>query len=188
MNDVKVDVKDNFLSETDFLKINKKLCEMRETQTDKVPWFPGYTLYPTNKNLLCDDKDNYQFCHHFVPDLPLLYRYDSKYKSTFLPLIDPLIKKINIKSCVRIKANLNTRTPKIIRHGFHVDDNDAYKFKDYKVSIFYVNSNDGYTEFEDGTRIESVANRLVTFPTYLPHTGTTCTDQPFRVVINFNYF
>ena len=63
-----------------------------------------------------------------------------------------------------------------------------YKFKDYKVSIFYVNSNDGYTEFEDGTRIESVENRLVTFPANMLHTGTTCTNKPFRIVINFNYF
>ena len=28
----------------------------------------------------------------------------------------------------------------------------------------------------------------VNLPAFLRHTGTTCTDQPFRVVINFNYF
>ena len=51
-----------------------------------------------------------------------------------------------------------------------------------------MNTNDGYTEFEDGTKVESVANRLVTFPANLKHTGTSCTDEKTRIVINFNYF
>ena len=55
-------------------------------------------------------------------------------------------------------------------------------------SIFYVNTNNGYTKFEDGTKVESVANRLVSFPANKKHTGTSCTDEKTRVVINFNYF
>ena len=62
------------------------------------------------------------------------------------------------------------------------------KLKQWTTSIFYVNTNNGYTEFEDGTKIESVANRMVTFPTNLKHRGTSCTDEKIRVVINFNYF
>jgi len=52
----------------------------------------------------------------------------------------------------------------------------------------YVNTNNGYTKFEDGTKVESVANRLVTFPANMKHKGTSCTDEKIRVVINFNYF
>ena len=55
-------------------------------------------------------------------------------------------------------------------------------------AIYYVNTNNGYTEFEDGSRVESIENRLVTFPSYMKHTGTTCTDQKRRIVINFNYY
>ena len=51
-----------------------------------------------------------------------------------------------------------------------------------------MNTNNGYTKFEDGTKIESVANRMVSFPTNTQHKGTSCTDQKTRVVINFNYF
>ena len=179
-------VLDNFLPESEFLKINKKFCDMDHYDPEKLPWFPGLTLKESDKlsHSICDRKDNIHFVHQFIPDLPLI----EKSHSLFLPLLEPLIEKINIKSCVRIKANLTIRTSEIVKHGFHVDDIDAEFFKDYKVSIFYVNSNDGYTEFEDGSRVESIANRLVTFPAYLPHTGTTCTDEPFRVVINFNYF
>ena len=55
-------------------------------------------------------------------------------------------------------------------------------------SIFYVNTTNGPTILEDGTEIECRANRLVTYPWKVFHSGVLCTDQPYRVVINFNYF
>ena len=70
-----------------------------------------------------------------------------------------------------------------IRSGFHVD----FHYEHSRTAIFYVNTNDGYTEFEDGTKIESKENRIVIFPTLIKHSGVTCTDQQNRVVINFNY-
>ena len=72
----------------------------------------------------------------------------------------------------------------IIRHGFHVDVPTDY---DSKTAILYLNTNNGYTEFENGQRVESVANRLVVFDSALKHTGTTCTDQKRRIVLNLNY-
>ena len=54
-------------------------------------------------------------------------------------------------------------------------------------SIFYVNTNNGYTELETGEKIESVANRLVTYPLNMKHSGVTQTDTQQRVLINFNY-
>ena len=56
-----------------------------------------------------------------------------------------------------------------------------------KTAIFYINTNNGYTLFEDGTKVESVENRICIFPYYMKHTGTTCTDKNQRVVININY-
>jgi hypothetical protein len=50
-----------------------------------------------------------------------------------------------------------------------------------------MNTNNGYTEFEDGTRVESVANRFISFPVGMKHRGTSCTDKKTRVVINFNF-
>ena len=50
-----------------------------------------------------------------------------------------------------------------------------------------MNTNDGYTKFEDGTKVESVANRMVTFPNSMKHTGTTTSNSEYRLVINFNY-
>ena len=81
------------------------------------------------------------------------------------------------------------KTSEIIPHSFHTDYKiTSNRYDKVTTSIFYINSNDGYTEFEDGTRIESIGNRLVTFPIHLKHTGTTCTNHSVRIVINYNYF
>jgi len=55
--------------------------------------------------------------------------------------------------------------------------------------IFYLNTNNGETIFENGERVKSVENTFVTFPSNLRHTGTTNTcNAAYRVVLNFNYF
>jgi len=116
---------------------------------------------------------HYMFCCGFDPET----------SDSILPILEK-IGKVNI---LRIKANLVPKGSSIIEHGFHID----YKEKipsNAITSIFYVNTNNGYTKFEDGTIIESVANRFVSFPSELKHTGTTCTDKNIRIVINFNYY
>ena len=51
-----------------------------------------------------------------------------------------------------------------------------------------MNTNNGYTIFEEsGQKIESVENRLVTFPSHLKHAAIESTDLP-RIVMNFNYY
>ena len=42
-------------------------------------------------------------------------------------------------------------------------------------------------KLEDGTKIKSVANRMLVMSGAVKHTGSTCTDEKCRVVINFNY-
>ena len=54
-------------------------------------------------------------------------------------------------------------------------------------SIFYLNSNNGGTKFEDGTFVNSVSNRMVTFDCSLKHAPVSCTDSDRRVVASINY-
>ena len=126
---------------------------------------------------MCDELDNYQFGN-------VMYQNMTP-KSDEFGLVNGILNysQLKIAALIRVKANLNTRTHKIIKHGFHVDL--PYPCT---TAIYYVNTCNGFTEFEDGTVVESVANRFVTFPSSLKHTGTTCTDQKARMVINFNYF
>ena len=50
-----------------------------------------------------------------------------------------------------------------------------------------MNDNNGYTLFEDGTKVESKENRVVIFDSQMRHAGIPCTDEKRRVVINFNF-
>ena len=97
-------------------------------------------------------------------------------------LIKPIVgERSEIK---RIKANLLTKTTNVVENEFHVDDSTK---KPFTTAIFYLNSNDGYTEFENGRCVDSRENRLIRFPVGDKHTGTSCTDENIRVVINFFY-
>ena len=111
-------------------------------------------------------------------------------KSPAMQHLDCILKKLLPVAIVKIRANLLTRLPTLVENPFHVDMDDLSeeKQKQWKTSIFYVNTNNGYTLFEDGTKVESVANRMLTFPTNMKHTGTSCTDSQTRIVINFNYY
>ena len=128
---------------------------------------------------------NIQLCH-------IIYEENCP-KSPLYPVIDKLFAdKLNILCWVRIKLNIVFSRESIIEHGFHTDVSskvpDMVVDKDnIKTSIYYFNTNNGYTLFKDGKKIDSVQNRLITFPSSMEHTGTTCTDQPFRLVLNMNY-
>ena len=122
-----------------------------------------------------EKKGKFQFTHNFYKDNQ---PYSAHYKD-----VEPILNTLDYFALVRIKANLLTRTLKIVINDYHTDHNK----KDWNTSIFYVNTNNGYTEFKDGTIINSVANRLITFPSGMAHRGTSCTDEKTRVVINFNW-
>jgi hypothetical protein len=103
-----------------------------------------------------------------------------------------LIEKLQLKrnqSILRIKINATPRTSSIEETELHYDiisDRDQ-SVRPHNVAIIYLNSNDGYTLFEDGTKVESVENRCVIFPGSLKHAGTSCTDTQLRMVLNINY-
>ena len=126
--------------------------------------------------LECREDYNYQFIHCFHIDLE---QTSPSYKLLMRLFFD----KLGVRSIVRIKANLNTQTEKNIIHGFHTDVDFLCK-----TAVYYVNSNNGFTIFDNGEKVDSVANRMVIFNSNKKHSGSTCTDQKRRVVINFNYF
>jgi len=147
-------------------------------------------------NCIVDENDTsrFQFTHTF-------YQNFQPHSEQFRILYH-VVEKLQAVSMWRIKANLRPKTSKeefyadtydtIERSSFHCDIGDLEtspeKLKLWTTSILYINTNNGYTEFEDGTQVESVANRIVTFPADTKHNGVACTDKKTRIVINFNYF
>ena len=168
MSDIKVI--DNLLDENYFNKLQDQFM------SPEVPW-----VYADNvigeEDLRCDPKYNYQFSLD-------IYR-DFSPQSQAFEILHPVVThpKLKMVGLFRIKANMNPATEKIQEHGLHTDA----MFK-CRTAVFFLNTNNGYTLFEDGSKVESVANRIVTFPSNMEHSGTTCTDEKRRLVINFNYF
>jgi hypothetical protein len=167
MNSDDYEIIDNFLDKSSFNNLKEAML------SNDFPWY-----YNDGVVNLGDTRLNqYQFTHTFYKDhFPF---------SQFFEAINPIIKKINPVALIRVKANLNTRTEEIFEHGYHADYINPPS--NQRTAVFYLNTNNGFTIFEDGTKIESVENRLVSFKTPLLHTGTTCTDVNRRVLINFNY-
>jgi hypothetical protein len=170
---------DNFLDPAIFISL------------EQVLFSPNF-LWNYTEGLVTPEDDNFQFVHLFYTGAQ-----GGKPTSNYWGIMEHIIKKIAPISLFRIKANLRTRTTNIEEADYHsdmsvvpgvIDDKLHEKIKHWTTSILYMNTNDGYTKFEDGTKVECIANRFVSFPSNINHAGTTCTDQKKRVVINFNYY
>ena len=94
-----------------------------------------------------------------------------------------IMNNITHKYIYRSKINFYLKTCKIKKHLFHIDDTKL----NMQVALFYVNTNNGYTEFKNKTIVNSVRNRLLLFPGKLKHRSTTTTDTRHRVNININF-
>ena len=155
-------VKDNFLDIKQFNKIKEVFF------SEDIPWSFGKVVPDLESSV--SDIDNFQFSYTILPESP------------FYECLIPLFDKMNMEVHFRVKINLNPKAYKIFEHGYHIDIPTPSK-----TAIFYLNTNNGYTAFETGEKVESVANRLVVFDSHIKHTGTTCTNQKARLVLNINY-
>jgi len=163
-------LQDNFLNQQDFNVIYSTLLG------ENFPWF--FAPYKVYKEKQDRDIRDFQFTH-------MVY-FNHSVRTHMPEIFEPLLEKISPAAIVKIKANLTPITDKQIIYDMHIDVNN-FNFKG-KTAVFYLNTNNGYTLFEDGTNIDSVANRILIFDANIPHTGTSCTDEQFRCVLNINYF
>ena len=115
----------------------------------------------------------------------LLYNWDNNCPSysTFFDAYRIILDKLEVKSLIRMKINLYPSTSIRETHPQHYD----YSYK-HKGCIFSLNTCDGATILEDGTEIESVANRALLFNPQKPHSSTSTTNVKARLNVNINYF
>ena len=152
--------------------------EIKDYYTSEIfPWFFGNAV----KENSTDTNNDYNWqLYHMLYHTPNMI---SDHNTVLLPLYD----KLNFGVLVKSKVNCNHITNNIIEHGMHNDIEVGNLVDVVTTAVYYLNTNNGYTKFEDGTIVESVENRLVTFPASTKHTGSTCTDQKCRIVFNINY-
>ena len=153
---------DNFLPEEEFKSIQSLMMG------GQFNWYYG-------AGRVTNDDGSFNMVHMFFqPEVGI--------NSKHITMWNTFMNKVEAKKCERIKANLTFKTPTIELSEYHSD------YDDMKTAIFYINTNNGYTEFESGVRVSSVANRVCIFDSNLRHRGTTHTEgDQQRIVVNFNY-
>ena len=149
---------------------------------------PGFWSYDPFKvrytRIEEDDLRDGQFNHGF-------YNSATMHQSEYLEKLFPILWREKPLAIYRIKANLEKYAgEKAYESEWHWDwqSDEKTPCKNMQTAIFYVNSNNGYTEFETGEKINSLPNRMVMFPSNLKHRGVSSTNAKERFVINFNWF
>ena len=167
-------VVDNFLDKEDFMKLQHHMLVEK--------FFPWY-FQDTKDFEVDEDLNQYQFTHTFYKNYQPFVAPFLQF-SNYFSLLEPLLKKLKVKSLIKVKANLNPYSPKLYKGHFHTDT----PFNSL-TAIYYLNENNGYTLFEkNNKKVKSEENRIVIFDAKMKHVGTNTTNRKKRVVLNLNYF
>ena len=142
------------------------------TNEEKIPWYFNSSVGHA------DDVNNKLFymTHMFYDrNVPRSRHYEKLF---------PLLQELGIADwgLIRLKANLYPNTERLQEHPMHMD----YRFR-HSAAILSLNTCDGYTKLMDGTKIDSVANRMLLFDASEKHCSTTTTNVLARMNININY-
>lgn len=152
----------NFLNEDIFKQLQGLLLSHE---------FPYYYLGHTGSK---HDKSDFYFEH-------MLYDNQQQTSPSFHNLLMPIIGQMNYNLLIRAKINMYTKKDKEIYTDMHVDH-----FIPHQVALFAFNTNNGFTAFEDGEKIPSVANQLAIFDGSRKHCSVAQTDENLRINLNIN--
>ena len=158
-------IKNNFLPSKSFNRIKEVVINKH------FPWFFKHEL---NENQKKEDLNSY-FTHTFY--------LDNNINSREFEILDSFLKAIEAKALIRVVANFYFKTDKIVQHAKHVD----YEFP-HKGALLSLNTCDGGTILEDGTKVNSVENTVLFFDPSKPHASTSTTNAKGRINIQVNYF
>ncbi len=117
----------------------------------------------------------------------MIYLDDEPVNETWGVIKDIFLPKFHLacqyKTMFRVKVNFYPYGETFHRHPYHIDQDFSHQG-----AIFALNTCNGFTEFEDGTKIDSVENRLFLFDPSIKHRSTNTTNAMGRFNINFNFF
>ena len=116
--------------------------------------------------------------YYFVHSLFHAYRIESPLYDNFVHLFEAL----EVDFLFRARVLLYVNQGKQIIHDRHIDHGETCK-----TALIYMNSNDGFTEFETGERIDSVKNRLLVFDGSVLHSSSTPTNTKDRMLLSVTY-
>ena len=180
-----VKVIDNFLDAYAFHEIQKTIVYNNEFElfiSTKVAFNNIEQCHslsnPDGMKEADENKWNLYFTHTFYNnDIP-----KSRYTEKVLNMIVPKFESFGFHSLIRAKLNLYPNTPEVKEHQQHID----YPFP-HTAALFSLNTCDGFTRMSDGTKVDSVENRLIIFDGSTLHNSSTTTNSKARYNINFNF-
>jgi len=157
---------DNFLPDPDYKHIHKVVTGL------DFPWY--------YRNYKVDEGDNFSQLTH------MLWEPKRGIVSPFFSMLATMLDTLEIGILLKAKINLTLRTESPRVSNMHWDTYCEHSI----TGIFYINTNNGYTLFEDSSKVHSVANRLVVFNSRTEHAGVSNTmkDPEDRLVLNLNFF
>lgn len=158
-----MEIIDNFLPEHMFSNIHNLIVN------EQFPWF--FVDGIANKH----DKSDSYFVHTF-------YQYNQPNSPFYEPLSE-LVKFLDAKSMIRMRAIRYIGKETLIEHATHID----FDFP-HKSMVLYLNDNDGFTRIEDKETVQSVRNRALLHDGGIQHNSTNCTNKDYRLVLTVNYF
>jgi len=187
-----INVIDDFLPEEEFKKLK-----------DSIVWNNEFPLYFQNSVSASSPDDNCEdngFWNWYATHI--LYKgdsYDQNFNNTnvdykekfvlstrFKEIYDvfiPRFKEMGIyTSLCRIKVNMYPYTSEVMEHNSHYDTSIPHKGV-----LFSLNTCNGFTKLHEGTKIDSVENRLLIFHPHYIHNSSTTSDSSARYNINFNF-
>lgn len=174
---MKTEIIDNFLSEEEFYTFKNLIVYSKEFPfyISDIVAFPKNTIEASKENRYWDS-----YIAHTV------YDNDVPHSDSYNLFSNIFIKKFKemgiFKSLLRIKVNYYPATEEVKEHHQHVDaDYESYG------AVYSLNTCDGFTRLYDGTKIESIQNRIVFFDSSKPHNSSTTSNSKGRYNINFNF-
>ena len=189
-----IKVIDNFLSQSEFEIICKNTIEREDLQftfvsnvenvgsgsDDYWSWYMIHMVYSKTaspKSFLMDVIDFQE-----VESSPLAEPQSEIYTNICDKFVPRFKQVANFRSMIRIKINAYPYTNIVKEHKDHIDSEFHHTG-----AVFSLNTCDGFTKFSDGTKVESVANRIVFFDASKFHHSSTTSNAKLRYNINFNF-
>lgn len=160
-------IEDDFLPEEEFKKIQNLVM------SDIFPWYYNRYIIKGAE----EESSEFQFTHR-------LFGETEGVASSAMSFFDPILEKLGVTHLIGAKVNCNYRTVEPVEGGWHTD---LPLYRKAKTAVFFINTNNGFTKFEDGTKVDSIENRLAEFDSNIKHTGVSHTDKQVRMVLNLNY-
>ena len=189
-----IKVIDNFLSESEFQILRKNTIEREDLQLtfvsninnlstnseDYWSWYLIHMVYSKTaspKSFLMDVAGFQE-----VESSPLAEPQSEIYTNICDKFVPRFKQVANFRNLIRIKINAYPYTNIVKEHKDQIDSD----FK-HTGAVFSLNTCDGFTKFSDGTKVESVANRIVFFDASKFHHSSTTSNAKLRYNINFNF-